>query len=142
MRSNSKLLIISLVAAALAFTPAVAGTQGPLPSWNDGLAKKAITAFVSDVTRESSLKYVAPSERIATFDNDGTLWAEQPMYFQFLFVLDRVKALAPQHPEWKDKEPFASLLRGEVKDVLAGGERSIAELVMVTHAGMTTAEFE
>ena len=83
-----------------------------------------------------------PAERIATFDNDGTLWAEQPMYFQFLFALDRVKALAPQHPEWKDKEPFASLLKGDVKGALAGGERAMLEIVMATHAGMTTEEFE
>ena len=118
------------------------GPRTRLPSWNDGPAKKSITAFVDDVTREGSPNYVPPAERIATFDNDGTLWAEQPMYFQFLFALDRVKALAPQHPEWKDKEPFASLLRGDMKGVLAGGEKSIAELVMVTHAGMTTEEFE
>ena len=83
-----------------------------------------------------------PAERIATFDNDGTLWAEQPMYFQLLFALDRVKALAPQHPEWKDKEPFASLLKGDVKGALAGGEPAIVEIVMATHAGMTTEEFE
>ena len=83
-----------------------------------------------------------PAERIATFDNDGTLWGEQPMYFQLLFALDRVKALAPQHPEWKDKEPFASLLKGDVKGALAGGERAMLEIVMATHAGMTTEEFE
>jgi phosphoglycolate phosphatase-like HAD superfamily hydrolase len=142
MRPNSKFFIIFLVAVALACTAAVAGAQDPLPSWSDGPTKKAITAFVYDVTREGSPNYVAPAERIATFDNDGTLWAEQPMYFQFLFALDRVKALAPQHPEWKDKEPFASLLRGDIKGVLAGGEKSIAELLMVTHVGMTTAEFE
>src|SRR5215475_12960795 len=78
----------------------------------------------------------------ATFDNDGTLWAEQPMYVQLLFALDRVKTLAPQHPDWKDKEPFASLLKGDVHGALAGGERAMLEIVMVTHAGMTTAEFE
>jgi hypothetical protein len=84
---------------------------------------------------------VAPGERIAVFDNDGTLWAEQPMYFQLFFALDRVKALAPQHPEWKNKEPFASLLKGDVKGALAGGEHAILEIVMATHAGMTTDEF-
>ena len=83
-----------------------------------------------------------PAKRIATFDNDGTLWAEQPMYFQLLFALDRVKALAPQHPEWKDKEPFASLLKGDVKGALAGGEPAVFQIVMATHAGMTTDEFE
>jgi hypothetical protein len=142
MRPNSKLFLIALVAVALAFGATIAGAQDPLPSWSDGPAKKAIMAFVGDVTREGSPNYVKPAERIATFDNDGTLWAEQPMYFQFLFALDRVKALAPNHPEWKDKEPFASLLKGDMRGALVGGEKSIAELVMVTHAGMTTAEFE
>ena len=83
-----------------------------------------------------------PAERIATFDNDGTLWAEQPMYFQLFFALDRVKALAPKHPEWKTQEPFASLLKGDVKAALAGGDKAILEIVMATHAGMTTTEFE
>jgi hypothetical protein len=142
MKPNIKTIIIVLTAIILACTEAFAGAQDPLPSWNDGPAKKAITAFVYDVTREGSSNYVRPVERIATFDNDGTLWAEQPMYFQFLFAIDRVKALAPNHPEWKDKEPFASLLRGDMKGVFAGGEKSVAELVMFTHAGMTTEEFE
>jgi phosphoserine phosphatase len=114
----------------------------PLPSWNDGAAKKNIMEFVAKVTAEGSPDFVPVPERIATFDNDGTLWSEQPMYFQLFFALDRVKALAPQHPEWKTKEPFASLLKGNVKGALAGGEKAIAEIVMVTHAGMTTAEFE
>jgi phosphoserine phosphatase len=86
--------------------------------------------------------FVPAAERIATFDNDGTLWSEQPMYFQLFFALDRVKALAPQHPEWKNKEPFASLLKGDVKAALAGGDKAILEIVMATHAGMTTTEFE
>ncbi|HLO09606.1 MAG TPA: HAD family hydrolase, partial [Desulfobacteria bacterium] len=93
------------------------------------------------VTREGSPNFVPPAERIATFDNDGTLWSEQPMYFQFFFALDRVKALAPRHPEWKEKEPFASLLKGDVKGALKGGERAMLEIVMATHAGMTTEEF-
>jgi len=114
----------------------------PLPSWNDTAPKKAVVAFVERVTKEGSPDFVPASERIATFDNDGTLWAEQPMYFQLLFALDRVKVLAPQHPEWKDKEPFASLLKGDVKAALAGGEPAIAQIVMATHAGMTTGEFE
>ena len=114
----------------------------PLPSWNDGAAKKAIVEFVSKVTKEGGPEFVPSAERIATFDNDGTLWAEQPMYFQLLFALDRVKALAPQHPEWKDKQPFASLLKGDVKGALAGGEPAIFQIVMATHAGMTTEEFE
>jgi hypothetical protein len=114
----------------------------PLPSWNDTAPKKAILSFVQKVTREGSPDFVPVPERIATFDNDGTLWCEQPMYFQLIFALDRVKALAPQHPEWKTKEPFASLLKGDVKNALAGGEHAILEIIMATHAGMTTAEFE
>ena len=96
----------------------------PLPSWNDGPAKQSILAFVEKVTKEGSPDFVPVPERIAVFDNDGTLWAEQPMYFQFLFALDRVKALAPQHPEWKTKEPFASLLKGDLNGALAGGEQA------------------
>ncbi|NEU09618.1 haloacid dehalogenase-like hydrolase [Flavihumibacter sp. R14] len=113
----------------------------PLPSWNDGQAKKAITGFVKAITTERSPGYVDVKDRIAVFDNDGTLWAEQPLYFQFLFAIDRVKAMAPQHPEWKDKEPFKSILAGDVKKALAGGEKGLMELMMVTHAGMTTEEF-
>ncbi|OPX99500.1 MAG: haloacid dehalogenase-like hydrolase [Syntrophorhabdus sp. PtaB.Bin006] len=142
MRPNNKLSIISFVVLAFTLTAAVAGAQDPLPSWNDTASKKAIITFVGDVSREGSPNYVTPAERIATFDNDGTLWAEQPTYFQLIFALDRVKALAPKHPEWKEKEPFASLLKGDMKGVLAGGEKSIAEIMMVTHAGTTTAEFE
>jgi phosphoglycolate phosphatase-like HAD superfamily hydrolase len=116
--------------------------QDPLPSWNDTAPKKAIIAFVERVTKEGSPDFVRSEERIATFDNDGTLWCEQPMYFQLLFALDRLKVLAPQHPEWKTKEPFASLLKGDLKGALAGGERAMLEIIVVTHAGMTTAEFE
>jgi len=114
----------------------------PLPSWNDTAPKQAIIAFVEKVTKEGSPDFVPPAERIAVFDNDGTLWAEQPMYFQLFFAIDRIKALAPQHPEWKEKEPFASLLKGDVKAALAGGEHALAEIVMATHAGLTTEEFE
>jgi hypothetical protein len=132
---------IALLALAIAaITNAKA--QDPLPSWNDGPAKQSITAFVEKVTKAGSSNFVPPAERIATFDNDGTLWAEHPMYFQLIFALDRVKALAPQHPEWKTNEPFASLLKGDVSGALAGGERSMVEIVMATHAGMTTAQFE
>ena len=121
-------------------SPAMA-EYNPLPSWNDGPARKAIIEFVQATTDKSNPKFVPPEARIATFDQDGTLWAEQPMYFQFFFALDRVKALAPQHPEWKDKEPFASLLKGDGKGALAGGEHAMLEIVMATHAGMTTEEF-
>jgi phosphoglycolate phosphatase-like HAD superfamily hydrolase len=112
-----------------------------LPSWNDGPSKQGIMDFVAKVGREGGPEYVAPAERIAVFDNDGTLWAEQPLYFQFLFAIDRVKALSPQHPEWKDKEPFASLLEGDAKSALAQGEHAIAEILAATHAGMSTDEF-
>jgi phosphoserine phosphatase len=113
-----------------------------LSSWNDTTPKKDIVAFVERVTKAGSPDFVAAAKRIATFDNDGTLWAEQPMYFQLIFALDRVKALAPQHPEWTGKEPFASLLKGDVKAALAGGEKAIAEILTTTHSGMTTAEFD
>src|SRR5437016_3338623 len=102
----------------------------PLISWNDGPAKKAIVEFVEKTTSARSPDFIPPAERIATFDNDGTLWCEQPMYLQFLFALDRVKELAPQHPEWKEKEPFASLLKGDVKGALAGGEHAMVEIVV------------
>lgn len=114
----------------------------PLPSWNDNAPKKAILTFVEKVTEQDSPTFVPPPERIAVFDNDGTLWAEQPMYFQLFFALDRVKTLSPKHPEWKTQEPFASLLKGDVKKALAGGEKAILEIVMATHTGMTTTAFE
>jgi phosphoglycolate phosphatase-like HAD superfamily hydrolase len=135
-------LISAALVAALAFTASAARADDPLLSWNDTAPKKAILAFVDKVTKEGSPDFVPPEERIATFDNDGTLWCEQPMYFQLFFALDRVKALARQHPDWKTKEPFASLLKGDLKGALAGGERAMLEIIVVTHAGMTTAEFE
>jgi hypothetical protein len=132
--------------AALSFVLALAATivhaTDALPSWNEGKAKQAVVDFVKRVTTKGGKDFVLPAERIATFDNDGTLWAEQPMYFQLAFALDRVKALAPQRPEWKDKEPFASLLKGDLKGALAGGEPAIVQIVMATHAGMTTEVFE
>ena len=112
-----------------------------LRSWNDGPAKRAIVEFVGRVTREGGPDFVAPAERIATFDNDGTLWAEKPLPFQVVFAFDRVKALASKHPEWRTKEPFASLLEGDMARVLASGEQGIVQLITVTHAGMTTEEF-
>ena len=131
-------------AAPAATVPPTAVEQAAaaLPSWNDGKAKQAIVNFVARVTKEDSPDFVSPAERIATFDNDGTLWAEQPLYVQFLFAIDRVKALAPQHPEWKDKEPFASLLKGDLNGVLAAGEHSLMAIVASTHSGLTTEEFE
>ena len=135
-------LLAAALVGALAFTTTIAHAADALPSWNDTAPKKAIVAFVEKVTKEGSLDFIPPNERIATFDNDGTLWAEQPLYFQFLFAIDRVKALAPQHPEWKTKEPFASLLKGDMKTALTGGEHAFLEIVAATHSGMTTEEFD
>jgi phosphoglycolate phosphatase-like HAD superfamily hydrolase len=112
-----------------------------LPSWNDGIAKQAILNFVAQVTTANRPTFVPPADRIAVFDNDGTLWCEYPMYVQAFFVFDRIRALAPQHPEWQDREPFAAVLKGDLKAALAGGEHALLELVMATHAGMTTDEF-
>ena len=112
-----------------------------LPSWNDGKSKQAIVDFIKKVTTQGGADYVAPENRIAVFDNDGTLWTEQPFYFQLGFILDRVKALAPQHPEWKEKEPFKSILAGDLKGIAKSGERGLVELVMETHAGLTTDDF-
>jgi len=133
----------SLLAAALlvaAISTAVRA-QDPLPSWNDGAAKQSMLTFVEKVTKPGSPTFVPLPERVAVFDNDGTLWSEQPAPVQFYFVMDRVKALAPQHPEWQTKEPFASLLRGDVKGALEGGDHGLMELFMATHTGMTTDEF-
>src|SRR5262245_53784072 len=125
---------------ALAMTATVSRAADALPSWNDGPAKQSIVEFVTKVTTAGSPDFVPVPERIATFDNDGTLWCEQPMPVQLYFALDRVKALAPQHPEWKEQEPFASILKGDLKTALAGGDHALLELVMATHAGMTTVE--
>src|SRR5437867_9154557 len=135
---RDKFVLLAIVIAGLT----TAYAQDPLSSWNDGPTKQAIVAFVEKVTKDGSPNFVPPEERVATFDNDGTLWCEQPMYFQLLFALDRVKALAPQHPEWKSQEPFASLLKGDVKAALAGGEPAVMQIVMATHAGMTSEEFD
>ena len=140
--THTKNLIAAALAAALAFTAVIARAADPLPSWNDTAPKKVIVAFVERVTKEGSPDFVPPAERIATFDNNGTLWAEQPMYFQFLFAMDRIKALAPQHPEWKTKEPFKSVLAGDMKGLLASGEKGLLEIMARTHAGMSTAEFD
>ena len=116
-------------------------TADPLPSWNEGRSKQAILDFVAAVTREGSPDFVPVPERIATFDNDGTLWSEQPMYVQAAFAIDRVKALAPQHPEWMDKPHFKAALEGDLAALAASGEKGVFELVMETHAGITTEEF-
>jgi phosphoglycolate phosphatase-like HAD superfamily hydrolase len=121
--------------------PRASHATDPLPSWNDGAAKSSIVGFVTAASQEGAPGWIAPADRIAVFDNDGTLWAEQPTYFQLAFAIDRVKALAPQHPEWKTKEPFKSILAGDLKSALAGGEPAIGALLAATHAGMTSDEF-
>jgi phosphoserine phosphatase len=130
--------IAHFLAAALLATAAA----DPLPSWNNTAPKQAITGFVGKVTTGGSADYVPQAERIAVFDNDGTLWSEQPLYFQAVFIFDRIKALAPEHPEWKEKEPFASVLKGDLKAALAGGEKVLLEMAMATHAHTTSEEFE
>ena len=133
---------VPVLSTVLAPSRVAAQTGGDhLASWNDGPRKQAILDFVRATTDKTGPNFVPPDKRIATFDNDGTLWAEQPLYTQVVFALDRVKALAPQHPDWTTKEPFASLLRGDVKQVLAGGEKAVVPIIMATHAGMTTEDF-
>ncbi|WP_210164976.1 HAD family hydrolase [Afifella pfennigii] len=130
-----------LALAAILFAAPAMAQDDPLPSWNEGASKQAIIAFVEGVSSEASADFVDEAERIAVFDNDGTLWAEQPAYFQLLFAIDRVKALAPQHPEWQTQEPYASILKGDLKTAFANGEKDVAAVVGATHAGMTTDEF-
>jgi hypothetical protein len=133
------LAIAGILATLLAAGDARAQTD-PLPSWNDGPAKAAILDFVADVTTEGGPDFVPRPERVAAFDNDGTLWTEQPYYNQLAFALDRVRELAPAHPEWKERQPFKSVLEGDLGPALAGGHEAVLELVMATHAGMTTDE--
>ena len=142
MKHPSRYFLAAALAWVLALSTTVTHAADALPSWNDGKAKQSIVDFVKRVATKGGKDFAPPAERIAAFDNDGTLWAEQPMYFQLAFALDRVELLAPQRPEWKDKEPFASLLKGDLKAVLAGGEKALLEIVMATHAGMATEEFE
>ncbi len=127
------LLIISI--------PCSYAQSDPLPSWNDTAPKKSIIAFVEKVTKDGSSDFVPVDERIATFDNDGTLWVEQPMYVQGAFAFDRIKQLAPSHPEWKTKQPFKAVLEGDRKAIAAFGEKDLGELIMATHSGMTVEEF-
>lgn len=147
MRRSTQAIDASLASLAVAFILLVTAVWSPvlaqetLPSWNDTSAKTRIVDFVKATVTDGGQGYVAPADRIAVFDNDGTLWSEQPFYVQLGFVLDRVKKLAPQHPEWKTKEPFKSVLDGDLKGIAKGGEKGMVELVMATHAGMTTDEF-
>ncbi len=143
MRRRSLGRLTSLLITWCSLTSTLdAWAADPLPSWNDGPVKQSILGFVGKVTTQGSPDFVPQAERIATFDNDGTLWSEQPIYFQFQFALDRVKALAPQHPEWKTKEPFSHLLAGDMRAFLAGGEKSLMTVMAVAHSGVTTEEFE
>jgi hypothetical protein len=137
---NATRVVVFLFALMVAASTAAADTDA-LPSWNDGSAKSAIIEFVQSATDKSSVKFVPPAQRIAVFDNDGTLWASHPMYVQLAFALDRVKVLEPMHPEWKNKQPFKAVLDGDLETVMAGGEHGLLELVMATHAGMTTEAF-
>jgi len=139
--STSVVLVVLLGSCAAACTPAASAARDPLPSWKEGASKKAIVAFVDRVTRQSSPDFVPVPARIATFDNDGSLWAEKPVPFEVFFAFDRVKAQAPQHPDWKTQEPFASVLRGDLAGVAATGEKGLMEIMAATHAGMTTDEF-
>ena len=142
MKAGTGHVVGMLMAAAGATVTGLVEAADALPSWNEGAAKGAIFQFVDRTTRAGSPDFVPPDERVAVFDNDGTLWAEQPLYVQLQFVIDRVRALAPRHPEWRTLEPFASILKGDVRAALAGGERALAELAMATHAGTTSEEFE
>jgi phosphoglycolate phosphatase-like HAD superfamily hydrolase len=135
------LLASSALAAHVAMRPAMAQND-PLPSWSEGRARQAILDFVAAVTRQGSPDFVPEPQRIATFDNDGTLWCEQPMYVQLAFALDRVRALSNQHPEWKQQQPFKAVLENDLPALAKSGQKGLVELVMATHAGMSTEEFE
>jgi len=130
-----------IIAVSLLFGMATHARTESLPSWNATGPKEAIVGFVEAVTDPRSPDFVPPAERIAVFDNDGTLWAEQPLYFQAIFIFERIVALAPQHPEWQDQEPFASVLRGDTQAALAGGEKALLEMAMATHADVTSEQF-
>jgi phosphoglycolate phosphatase-like HAD superfamily hydrolase len=135
-------LLASTAMAAMPVSVRLALAQDdPLPSWNDGASKQSILNFVAAVTKEGSSDFVPVAQRIATFDNDGTLWCEQPMYVQLAFALERVKALSNQHPEWKTKQPFRAVLDNDITALAKSGEKGLLELVMATHAGMTTEQF-
>lgn len=138
---QTKPFLLALFALALCLSSGASVAADPLPSWNDGNSKKAIVDFVGRVSKKGGADYVPPEDRIAVFDNDGTLWAEQPMYVQLAFVLDRVKALAPKHPEWKKHQPFKAALEGDMATLAKSGEKGLMELLMATHAGMSNSDF-
>ena len=136
------MLRLAVGVTTLLFAQTVFAAGDPLPSWNDGAAKQRIVNFVKAVTDPTSKDHVTPEERIAVFDNDGTLWSEQPAYFQLLFAIDRVKALAPQHPDWKTTQPFKAALEDDMETLAASGQEGLLELVKASHAGMTPEEFK
>jgi phosphoglycolate phosphatase-like HAD superfamily hydrolase len=144
LRDRSQALRALVVSLPLLTVPLGAQAPGsdPLPSWNDSASKKAITDFVGRVSRQGGPDFVPVAERIAVFDNDGTLWSEQPMYVQVLFAFDRVRALAPKHPEWKDQQPFKGVIEGDMKAVAAAGEKGLLQIIAATHVGNTTEEFD
>ena len=133
--------LLAILGLVDAFGQTAFAQADPLPSWNDGVARQSIVEFVAKVTQNGSPDFVPISERIAVFDNDGTLWAEQPSYFQGLFAFDRVRALAPQHTEWQNAQSFKAVLENDMKAFAATGLQGIFELMMATHSGMTTEEF-
>lgn len=135
------LIAMVLLASAPSLATSTVSATDLLPSWRDGQAKAAIVAFVDRVTDESSPDFVPVPERIATFDNDGTLWCEQPLYVQGVFLIDRARELAPQHPEWKEQEPFQAVLQGDLRRVATMNEQAVMDVLAATHAGMTVDEF-
>ncbi len=140
MMKSASLSLAGWILAVGCGAPAMSAAD-PLPSWNESGPKKSILAFVEKVTTPGSPDFVPPAERIAVFDNDGTLWAEQPMYVQAQFIVDRIRQLAPQHPHWRSEQPFASVLKGDLEAVASAGKKALFELTMATHAGLTTDEF-
>jgi len=140
LKQCCRLIALALLALLVQTAPSLA-QQDPLPSWNDGAAKKAILEFVKVTTDKASPKYVPPEQRFATFDEDGTTWVEHPIYTEVVFSIDRLVELAPRHPEWKDKQPFKALLAHEEKALAAAGEKGLFEILEATHTGMTTEEF-
>jgi phosphoserine phosphatase len=140
-RHSVLILFLGSLLGACATSP-IPESPDPLPSWNEGPSKRGIVEFVSDVTRLDSVHYVKPAERIAVFDNDGTLWAEKPVYFQMLFILDRIRAMAPDHPEWKTTQPFQAVLENDFETLKATPRDSIAYMMGIAVSGTTSEEFE
>jgi phosphoglycolate phosphatase-like HAD superfamily hydrolase len=143
LKFNRRWVLAGLTAALLGAptAPTAVAQSDPLPSWNDGPVKQSITDFVTRVTKQGGTDFVPAEQRIATFDNDGTLWCEQPVYFQVAFAFDRVKAMAPQHPEWKTTQPFKAILDKDIKALAAAGDKGLLQIMAATHAGITTDHF-